>query len=95
MKVFVAGHKGMVGRHVANEISKSPDYDVLTADRVDLDLCDRDLTNKYISNNKPDQIIICAAKVGGILANFSNQYEFLLDNMKIQNNIFEAARVMT
>ena len=92
MKVFIAGHNGMVGRHVANLISKSPDHDVLTADRADLDLCDKEITNKYISNNKPDQIIICAAKVGGILANSSNQYGFLLDNMKIQNNIFEAAK---
>ena len=92
MRVYVAGHKGMVGRHVSNIISSSADHELITADRNELDLVQEKEVSSFLVANNPDQIIICAAKVGGILANSLNQYEFLIDNLRIQNNILNAAR---
>lgn len=82
----------MVGRHVSNIISSSADHELITADRNELDLVQEKEVSTFLVTNNPDQIIICAAKVGGILANSLNQYEFLIDNLRIQNNILNAAR---
>ena len=92
MRVFVAGHKGMVGRHVSDIISSCPEHELITADREELDLIDEKGVLSFLAASSPDQIIICAAKVGGILANSLNQYEFLIDNLRIQNNILNAAK---
>ena len=92
MRVYVAGHKGMVGRHVSKIISSCADHELITADRNKLDLVQEKEVSSFLVANNPDQIIICAAKVGGILANSLNQYEFLIDNLRIQNNILNAAR---
>lgn len=92
MRVYVAGHKGMVGRHVSKIISSCADHELITADRNELDLVQEKEVSSFLVANNPDQIIICAAKVGGILANSLNQYEFLIDNLRIQNNILNAAR---
>ena len=92
MRVFVAGHKGMVGRHVSNTILTCPEHELITVDRKELDLVDERGVLKFLAACNPDQIIICAAKVGGILANSLNQYEFLIDNLRIQNNILNAAK---
>ena len=92
MRVFVAGHKGMVGRHVSDIISSCPEHQLITADRKELDLLEEKGVLSFLAACNPDQIIICAAKVGGILANSLNQYEFLIDNLRIQNNILNAAK---
>lgn len=92
MRVFVAGHKGMVGRHVSDIISSCPEHELITAERKELDLLFEKGVSSFLAANSPDQIIICAAKVGGILANSLNQYEFLIDNLRIQNNILHAAK---
>ena len=82
----------MVGRHVSKIISSCADHELITADRNELDLVQEKEVSTFLVTNNPDQIIICAAKVGGILANSLNQYEFLIDNLRIQNNILNAAR---
>ena len=87
-KIFVAGHKGMVGSAIVNELN-SLNLEVLTADKNDLDLSNHNLVYNWFEIKKPDIVVIAAAKVGGIYANSSYPVEFLLDNLKIQNNLIE------
>ena len=87
-KIFVAGHKGMVGSAIVNEFN-SLNLEVLTAEKNELNLTDFSLVNDWFETKKPDIVIIAAAKVGGIYANSSYPVEFLLDNLKIQNNLIE------
>ena len=87
-KIFVAGHKGMVGSAIVNEFN-SLNLEVLTVEKNELNLTDFSLVNDWFETNKPDIVIIAAAKVGGIYANSSYPVEFLLDNLKIQNNLIE------
>ena len=87
-KIFVAGHKGMVGSSIMDELY-SLNLEVLTADKNDLDLTDFSLVNNWFEINKPEVVVIAAAKVGGIHANSSYPVQFLLDNLKIQNNLIE------
>ncbi len=87
-KIFVAGHKGMVGSSIMDELY-SLNLDVLTAEKNELDLRDFSLVNNWFEINKPEVVVIAAAKVGGIRANSSYPVQFLLDNLKIQNNLIE------
>ena len=88
--VWVAGHRGMVGGAVARRLEVE-DCEVLTAGREVVDLCDQTAVNTWMSNTKPDCIVVAAAKVGGIHANNTAPVDFLQDNLVIQNNILEAA----
>ena len=87
-KIFVAGHKGMVGSSIMNELNFL-NLEVLTAEKNELDLRDFSLVNNWFEINKPEVVVIAAAKVGGIHANSSYPVQFLLDNLKIQNNLIE------
>ena len=87
-KIFVAGHNGMVGSSIMNELNFL-NLEVLTAEKNELDLKDLSLVNNWFKKKKPDVVIIAAAKVGGIHANSSYPVQFLLDNLKIQNNLIE------
>ena len=87
-KIFVAGHKGMVGSAILDELY-SLSLEVLTAEKNELDLRDFSLVNNWFEINKPEVVVIAAAKVGGIHANSSYPVQFLLDNLKIQNNLIE------
>lgn len=89
-KIWVAGHTGMVGKAIIKKLIKEK-HDALTIARNDLDLTDQDKTFKWIKKNSPQVIFLAAAKVGGIMANSSNQTEFLYQNLMIQNNIIKAA----
>ena len=75
-KVWVAGHNGMVGKAVVRLLEKKK-LEILTIDRRSLDLTRQNDVNYWIAKNKPDVVIICAAKVGGILANDSYPTEFI------------------
>lgn len=88
--VWVAGHRGMVGGAVARRLEVE-DCEVLTAGREVVDLCDQAAVNAWMSNTKPDCIVVAAAKVGGIHANNTAPVDFLQDNLVIQNNILEAS----
>jgi GDP-L-fucose synthase len=89
-KVWVAGHKGMVGSAIVRRLA-SEDCEVLVADRSKADLKNPGQTNAYISDTKPDAIFVAAAKVGGILANDTYPADFLYDNLMIEANLIEAA----
>lgn len=89
-RVWVAGHKGMVGSALVRRLD-SEGCEVLIAERGELDLKDQSQTRAWIFKNKPDAIFLAAAKVGGIFANDSLPADFLYDNLMIEANIIEAA----
>ena len=91
MKIFVAGHRGMVGSAVVRALEKKGGVEVLTRTRVELDLTDAGAVAKWFKKEKPDQVIDAAARVGGILENAKRPVEFLLDNLRMQNNLMESA----
>lgn len=93
MRVFVAGHNGMVGSALAQSLRKNNNIEVFTQPRSRLDLLDLISVKKYFKEKKFDQIYIAAAKVGGIEANRSFPADFILDNLKIQTNILESAHI--
>ena len=89
-RVYVAGHKGMVGSAVVRRLT-SEDCTILTADRS-TDLREQTKVRSWFAENRPQVVIIAAAKVGGILANDTFPAEFLYDNLMIEANLVEAAR---
>ncbi|ANL26685.1 GDP-L-fucose synthase protein [Rhizobium phaseoli] len=89
-KIWVAGHRGMVGSALMRRL-QSEDCSVVTATRAKVDLKRQDEVEKFVDATRPDAIILAAAKVGGILANDSYPAEFIYDNLIIEANIFEAA----
>ena len=91
-KVFVAGHRGMVGSAIVRRLD-TEDCEVLTASRAELDLKDQASVRAWFAANKPDAVFLAAAKVGGILANDSYPADFLYDNLMIEANVIEAAHV--
>ncbi len=92
-RVWVAGHRGMVGSAVVRRLADEPIAELITVTRQEVDLRRQQLTEDFITGSKPDVIMLAAAKVGGILANESAQGEFLYDNLMISANVVEAARV--
>jgi GDP-L-fucose synthase len=91
LKVYVAGHKGLVGSAIWRNLAAEGHTNVIGWSSSELDLRDSKLTMEAIKREKPDVIIMAAAKVGGIVANSTHPVEFLNDNIRIQTNIFEAA----
>ena len=91
MKVYVAGHNGLVGRALTRAIEANPDLEWIGATRSELDLLDGEAVKSFLEKNSPDLILMAAAKVGGIGANNKYPVEFLLDNLTIQNNIMKSA----
>jgi GDP-L-fucose synthase len=91
MKIYVAGHSGLVGSAVVRLIEKSGKHHWIGKRRSELDLLDRQTVMNFIEVEKPDAIIMAAAKVGGIKANSDQPVEFLTENLQIQSNILDAA----
>jgi len=89
-RIWVAGHNGMVGRAVVRALEKH-DCTILTAERADADLIRQTDVENWVQANKPDAVIVCAARVGGILANDTYPADFLYDNLMIEANIIRAA----
>ena len=89
-KVFVAGHRGMVGSAVCRRLASGP-CDVLTASRDQLDLTDAAKTQNFFEANRPDLVIFAAARVGGIVANQSYPVEFLSDNVLMAMHAINSA----
>jgi len=89
-RVFVAGHRGMVGSAIVRRLERE-DCEVLTAGRDQLDLIDQAATRAWFEREKPDAVFLAAARVGGILANNSYPADFLYDNLVIEANTIEAA----
>ena len=90
-KIFIAGHNGMAGSAVLRTFSKQRDCKIITMSKKELNLADQLATLNFIKKQRPDEIILAAAKVGGISANNNNRVDFLLENLKIQNNVIGAA----
>ena len=90
MKIYVAGHTGLVGSALVREIEGSS-HSWIGATRQELDLLDRKKVFNFVASNKPDAMIIAAAKVGGILANKTFPVEFLSENLQIETNLIDAA----
>ncbi len=90
-KIYIAGHKGMVGSSCLRILKKSGYSNLITKTSKELDLRDQYKVYNFLRGLKPDVIIDAAAKVGGILANKDYPYQFLMQNMQIQNNLISAA----
>lgn len=90
-RVFVAGHRGMVGGALVRRLA-SEGCEVITAGRGELDLIDQRQTFEWMAQRKPDAVFMAAAKVGGIMANSTYPAQFLYNNLVMQANIAEAAR---
>ncbi len=90
-KIFIAGSEGMVGSAIKRNLSFNDYHNLLCPTRIELDLTNNKNVEDWFTNNKPDIVIIAAAKVGGIFANNSYPSDFLLDNLKIQNNLIETS----
>ena len=90
-RVWVAGHRGMVGGGIVRQLQARGDVTVLTASRHECDLRDMEATKAWMEANRPDAVVVAAAKVGGILANDTYPVDFLQDNLLIQTNIIKAA----
>lgn len=90
-RVFVAGHRGMVGSAIVRRL-QGEDCEILTASRDEMDLKRQDQVERWMAANTPDTVFLAAAKVGGILANDTYPAEFLYDNLMIEANLIEAAR---
>jgi GDP-L-fucose synthase len=90
-KIFVAGHRGMVGSAVVRRLQSAGFQKILTRTRQELDLMDRTAVRGFFEAELPDYVVDAAARVGGIAANFEKPVEFLLENLTIQNNVIQAA----
>ena len=91
LKVFIAGHNGMVGRSLTNYLKKKEFGKIITASRKRLNLQNYDKVNRFIKQKRPDIIINCAGRVGGILANSTFPTEFLNENIDIQSNLIKSS----
>jgi GDP-L-fucose synthase len=90
-RVYVAGHRGMVGSALVRRL-QSEDCEILTVTSKELDLRRQTETEAWMAENKPEVVFLAAARVGGILANSTYPGEFLYDNLMIEANVIEAAR---
>jgi GDP-L-fucose synthase len=90
-KIFVAGHRGMVGSAIVRRLESEGFNNLLTRDHSQLDLANESAVAKFFADERPTIVIVAAAKVGGIQANDDFPVEFLLENLRIQNNIIRSA----
>ena len=88
--VYVAGHAGVVGKALVRRLERAGFGNIVKRTRSEVDLTNRDAVFAMFAQTKPSYVIISAGKVGGIAANMAAPVEFLLDNLKIQNNLLEA-----
>ncbi|OWK71262.1 GDP-L-fucose synthase [Pedobacter sp. AJM] len=91
-KIYIAGHKGMVGSAIKRKLENEGFENILVADSKTLDLRNQQAVSDWFGKNQPEYVFLAAAKVGGIVANNTYRGEFLYDNLMIQSNIIEASR---
>jgi len=89
--IYIAGHRGMVGMAIWRLLSQTRRYNLIGESSKNLDLRNQQATYQFLNAHQPDIIIDAAAKVGGILANDTYPYPFLMDNLQIQNNLIQGA----
>ncbi len=90
-RIYIAGHRGMVGSALCRTADSRGYHDIITRTHKQLDLLDPQAVDDFLEAEKPDWVFLAAAKVGGIYANNIYRADFLLENLKIQNNIIESA----
>lgn len=90
-KIFVAGHRGLVGSAIVRRLQKSDYSNIVTQTRDELDLRSQSQVNAFFESHQPNCVILAAAKVGGILANDTYPADFISDNIAIQTNVIRAA----
>ena len=90
-KIYIAGHRGLVGSAIARHLHEKGFTNLLTRTHVELDLTNQATTEAFFLLEKPDYVFLAAAKVGGIHANSEYPAEFIRDNLAIQTNIIHAA----
>ena len=90
-KIFIAGHRGMVGSAIVRALQGQGFTNLLVRTRQELDLLDRAAVREFFKTEHPEFVIDAAARVGGIVANSEKPVEFLLENLTLQNNLIEAA----
>lgn len=91
-KVFVAGHRGLVGSAIVRRLAREPEVQVVVRTRAEVDLCDRAAVQAFFAAERPTHVFLAAAKVGGILANSTYPADFIRDNLLIQLNVIDASR---
>lgn len=91
-KIFVAGHNGMVGSAILENLKGNGYNNIVTTTSIDLDLRNQQATFEFIAEHKPEIVIIAAARVGGILANNEYPWQFLYDNLMIEANLINGAQ---
>jgi GDP-L-fucose synthase len=91
LKIFVAGHRGMVGSSVVHKLRSSGYNNIITKTRNEVDLSNQEDVDSLFAHERFDYVILCAAKVGGILANDTYRADFIYDNIQISSNIIKAS----
>jgi len=90
-KIYVAGHRGMVGSAIYRKLIKEGYTNIITKTSAELDLRDQKAVSEFFAKEKPDYVFLAAAKVGGIVANNTYRADFLYENLAIQNNVIHSA----
>ena len=91
MKIYIAGHKGMVGSAIGRQLKADPENRIIQRTHAELDLTNQAAVQDFIEQEKPEQIYLSAAKVGGIHANNTYPADFIYQNLMIEANIIHAA----
>lgn len=92
-RIYIAGHRGLVGSAIHRELERQGYTNILTRTRAELDLLNTNEVNNFFAKEKPEYVVLAAAKVGGILANNTYPADFIRDNLILQTNIIEASRI--
>ena len=90
-KIYVAGHRGMVGSAIVRELERQGYTNIITRTHAELDLTDQRAVNRFFEEEKPEYVFLAAAKVGGIVANNSAPADFMYENMMLEMNVIYAA----
>ena len=90
-KIYVAGHRGMVGSAIVRELQRQGYNNIITRTHKELDLTRQDAVERFFAEEKPEYVFLAAAKVGGIIANQSALADFIYDNMVLEMNVIHAA----
>lgn len=90
-KIYVAGHRGMVGSAIVRELKRQGYTNIITRTHRELDLIDQRAVNEFFESERPEYVFLAAAKVGGIVANQSALADFMYDNMMLEMNVIHAA----
>lgn len=90
-KIYIAGHRGMVGSAIMRNLQKLGYANIITRTSAELDLRNQQAVSSFFETEKPDYVFLAAAKVGGIQANNTYRADFIYENLMIQNNVIHAA----